>query len=492
MTMRFLVHSLLVLTLTGSGLWAQSNFGVSCPGSNGKDPLVSYPANAWMAFPSTGEAVSIVGGVPGAPAVLMIGRHPSGTVNFDLTGIGMPGCFQYVTPFKFLAVDGGVLDGNGAGTAILPVVPQGQEFSFQWIFLDAGAPRVLGVAASDGMVASMPSLQSAFRISSASLADPHVFTNQVVCTDITDSVFNPALNAFIDSDGNGDLLLDASLMFSFRPLDLNASEGIMDFVLPDCTSPIGTTVCSLPTTPEARTRYTNSQSICLDTEPGTTNWPVLTSTGGPCFVSDPVNLTLNLNGVVVPLQDAQIGGKYLGNPPTQITEGLIRGFLSESVADSTMLPPELPLIGGQSLASVLAGGVGNCSPTDARDLGPDGQTMGWWFYMNYTADAVEVSSEPAPMLSYATDVYPIWDGRNCTNCHGNAGGLTLSGSVGASYTEVLSQIDFQNPTSSEILTKPLHTSQGGVSHSGGSTFANTNDPDYQTILAWIIQGANNN
>ncbi|MHC5064423.1 MAG: hypothetical protein ACYTG5_10665 [Planctomycetota bacterium] len=490
--MRNLINPLLVLSLTASVLSAQSSFGVSCPGSNGKDPLVSYPANAWMAAPSTGEFVSIVDGVPGAPAVLMIGRHPSSTVNFDLTGIGMPGCFQYVTPFKFLAVNGGVLDGNGAGTAILPVVPLGQEFSFQWIFLDAGAPRVLGVSASDGMVASMPSVQSAFRISSATLADPHVFTNQVSCTDITDSVFNAAVNDSFGSDGNGDLLLDASLMFSFRPLDPNAGEGIMDFVLPDCTAPIGSTVCSLPTAPEARVRYTNSQSICIGTEPGTTNWPVTTSTSGPCFISDPVDLTLNLNGIMVPLQDAQIGGKYVGNPPTQITEGLIRGFLSESVAGSTTLPAELPLIGGQSLASVLAGGIGNCSPTDARDVGPDGQTMGWWFYMNYTAETVDVSSEPPPDISYANDIYPIWDNRNCTGCHGNAGGLTLSGSVAASYAEVIDVVDLQNPANSEILTKPLDPSQGGVSHNGGTYFATTSDPDYQKILAWIIKGAKNN
>ncbi len=97
---------------------------------------------------------------------------------------------------------------------------------------------------------------------------------------------------------------------------------------------------------------------------------------------------------------------------------------------------------------------------------------------------------PPTTLSYATDIKPIWAARNCTGCHGSSGGLTLSGTASASYTELSAgRLDLATPSNSLILKKPLTS---GVSHGGGKIFTSTSDADYQKILTWIQQGAPNN
>lgn len=111
-----------------------------------------------------------------------------------------------------------------------------------------------------------------------------------------------------------------------------------------------------------------------------------------------------------------------------------------------------------------------------------------------TAPPAPPTTPPTPgaALSYATDIYPIWQARSCTGCHGSSGGLTLSGSASATYAElfeVAGRVNLATPSSSLILTKPATL---GVSHGGGTRFASTSDADYQKILTWITQGALNN
>jgi hypothetical protein len=90
----------------------------------------------------------------------------------------------------------------------------------------------------------------------------------------------------------------------------------------------------------------------------------------------------------VPLTEARVGATYVGNPATNMVNGLLEGFISEADAEATIIPATIPVVGGQSLAAILPGGMGNCSTGDDRDLGPDGVTMGWWLYFNFTATQV--------------------------------------------------------------------------------------------------------
>ncbi|MHC5065271.1 MAG: hypothetical protein ACYTG5_14990 [Planctomycetota bacterium] len=390
--MNLAAKTLAISLSIAAGLAAQSNYGTACVGSNGKNSYLSYPASSWLATPSTGETVTLVDGVAGAPVILWFGRNPANVVNVDLTPIGMPGCFQLVNPMwtRNASAMGSIIGIDEKAEFPLPAAPFGEEFAFQALFLDTVQGRAIPVSASNGLIAKMPANQPTFRVDSVSLADPHPFIFQFICIDGS-SILNPALATFLTTDGDGDQLLDASLMFSFRPLDPSGSGGFIDFVLPDCTAPIGSTVCTLPSIPELRVSYSNqSAGNCLGVIGGTTDWPV-TTPSGPCFVSDPIDLVLDINGVVIPLQEAQIAGTYVGGAtPTAITDGLVRGFLPEVVANNTFIPASIPFVGGLSLANLFPGGANNCAQVDARDTGPDGQTQGWWVYVNYTASAVPV------------------------------------------------------------------------------------------------------
>ena len=64
----------------------------------------------------------------------------------------------------------------------------------------------------------------------------------------------------------------------------------------------------------------------------------------------------------------------------------MRGFISETDANNTILPASFPLVGGRPLSSLLPGGTGNCASYDDRDL--QGGVFGWWFYLNFPAAAV--------------------------------------------------------------------------------------------------------
>ena len=85
----------------------------------------------------------------------------------------------------------------------------------------------------------------------------------------------------------------------------------------------------------------------------------------------------------VRLTEARIGAAYVGSPAGNLVTGLLMGFISETVANATILPSNLPLVGGQPLSSLLPGGTNNCSPSSDLDI--NAGVRGWWFYMNFTA-----------------------------------------------------------------------------------------------------------
>ena len=89
-------------------------------------------------------------------------------------------------------------------------------------------------------------------------------------------------------------------------------------------------------------------------------------------------------------------------------------------------------------------------------------------------------------LSFATDAYPLLS--VCKNCHvsgGAASGTSLlfSGNAATDYPTVLSFVDTSAPASSRLLSKV-----SGNGHGGGTIYA-AGSPEYQTLLAWIQQGA---
>ena len=120
-----------------------------------------------------------------------------------------------------------------------------------------------------------------------------------------------------------------------------------------------------------------------------TRWPEVAAV--ETRITAPVSLTITLSGIPVPLRDARLAATYSGNPAQTVLNGLLMGFISETDADNTILPANLPLIGGKPLSIVLPGGdpAGpdrNCATFSDKDT--NNGVVGWWFYLNFSAAKV--------------------------------------------------------------------------------------------------------
>ncbi|MCA8942932.1 MAG: hypothetical protein KDB80_10270, partial [Planctomycetes bacterium] len=183
-----------------------------------------------------------------------------------------------------------------------------------------------------------------------------------------------------------------SFLMLFRPLDTGVAGGTLEMVAGNCTDPVATTQCTIDSAfLSARTDFANGTNGCISVVPGSTSGysPGISvpTNGNACFSSTATDISLSILGIPLPLQDVQIGGEFTGgNPPTGITNGLIKGFVPETVADSIILPADSPVGANQPLSSLLIGGSGNCDPGDDRDT--YNSVVGWWVYLNYTAAAV--------------------------------------------------------------------------------------------------------
>lgn len=126
-----------------------------------------------------------------------------------------------------------------------------------------------------------------------------------------------------------------------------------------------------------------------------------------------------------------------------------------------------------------------------------------------TLAKVVVNDGEAPDLpvdvSFSADVAPIFLARGCVNCHDGGGigkdlgGLHLNGAPDKMYKELATEIseihqiirvDLETPENSLMLTMPSREDPPDAHPN--VTFASSADPDYQTILAWIQEGALNN
>lgn len=240
------------------------------------------------------------------------------------------------------------------------------------------------------------------RFSDLDLRDPHLFVPIPVigCFDFTDQAlplglgpsFNAQTETLITTDGDGDTFLDLSLLLQFRPLDPLASGARLDLANGLCTAPMAGTSCTLDTTSIPQTAAYDGQAAgtCLAALAGTTSGytPAVGSTSAPCFVTSARPISLTLNGLPLPLRSFQLAGTFTG-APVSLANGLLRGFLRETDANTVLLPADLPIVGGQPLSVLLPGGTGNCAPGDDRDTHEG--VSGWWFYLAWPAEGVGFS-----------------------------------------------------------------------------------------------------
>jgi hypothetical protein len=249
------------------------------------------------------------------------------------------------------------------------------------------------------------------------IRDPHLWADVAGgCRDVTNTVtvviftvdgVNPLLQDNIRTDGDSpaDGLLDLSIVETFSPLVQTAGATTMTRVtFPECTTPYTATMCTLPVDADrtATVVATNqgAGATCLGTLPMTTRYtfPVPTApTGGTCYSAAAGTIMFDLGGIPITLASASIGGRYFGAPATEIRDGLIRGFISYAQAQATIIPEGTTgqaAIDGEPLSSLLRttstggstpGGCGSSTTASDLDVGPDGTTPGWWFYLNFAA-----------------------------------------------------------------------------------------------------------
>jgi hypothetical protein len=259
-----------------------------------------------------------------------------------------------------------------------------------FIALAGATPTALGVSPS--LIFSDAFEPVNYRFTSLYLRDPHVWVNFLGCHDVTDSALvgfsvNGQLQTNIQTDGNADGFYDLSYLQRLYPLDENdGAVGAANFVSANCSTTTGACAAdgSLPLL-SMYTSHTTGQ--CLGVIGGTTVHlysPIVTEASAPCFATSPVNVTLNLGGIPVVLNNARIGATY--SDPTHLTNGLLTGFISQTDANNTILPATLPLIGGMPLSALLPGGTGNCAAFSDKDT--IGGVTGWQFYLNFDATRV--------------------------------------------------------------------------------------------------------
>ncbi len=267
-----------------------------------------------------------------------------------------------------------------------------------------------GTTPGDGCDDLCLSEPTAFRASELYLREPHVFALivDILCLDITDMPLdqcglNCELQSSISSDTDADGLLDLNVLTVFRPL---VAPGVptttADFLIGECTVAME---CSPGPTPDIFTRAITNHPPggpdCLGPLAGTLHAPPYTptfsSTPAPCGRSEPGPLTLSLSGLDLQFSHAEIAAMYVGDPATDLASGLIRAFMTEADADATIIPATLPFVAGLPLSQILPGGTNNCEcdhgviPGGCQsdiDVGPDGVTLGWYFYFEFRAEAV--------------------------------------------------------------------------------------------------------
>lgn len=129
----------------------------------------------------------------------------------------------------------------------------------------------------------------------------------------------------------------------------------------------------------------------------------------------------------------------------------------------------------QSLISVYQGGVTLVDLEVVNNGGPDPEP------------------DPENVIDYATQIHPIWNKFGCAGCHNDDPGAAAYATglffinedpeaVWYNLTNRPNVVNVQYPDQSYLLTYPLY--EDPPNHPNAS-FADTNDPDYLAVLAWI-------
>ena len=348
---------------------------------------------------STG-AIGRVAPAPTGPAVPTVPAAPTGLATDP------PSTAPDTTPVVTgVAESGSTVELFASGNCTGPVVASGPAAAFaspgfEITVVPGVATRLSARAvnpAGGASACSAPVLyeafgnRAAFRFTDLDLRDPHVWVNigfgVIDITDTSTIGINDGLQENLTTDEDKDGFLDMSPVNLFDPFDQGAPTMPAHMALGAVCAAPPQVVCGPGASTITPTTATNaSAGTCLDVLADTTTAsyaPEVTTPTAPCFATDEMTVTLDLAGLPVTLEAMRVAATYDGDPATEETNGLVRGFLSEAVADATIIPAGYPLVENKPLSSLFPGGKDNPSPLD--DLDTRAGVSGWWIYLNFTA-----------------------------------------------------------------------------------------------------------
>lgn len=229
---------------------------------------------------------------------------------------------------------------------------------------------------------------AAFRATSLSILDPHLFARAppglCMCVDLT-SFLNSGF-----AGGISDRTLN--LVTVFERFDPTAEDNPVE-LWPDATCDAATGCRPDDFAPtRAVARWTMAgDAPCYAADPATLNpgYPSPPAPMPPCFATDPSPFALFVDGQEIPLLEARVAARLEGD---RFVDGVLVGYMTAASVMGEPLTHDA-LCSPITLWDGLPGG-GSCSSGDDRDAGPGGVADGWWLYAAVEAAPVAWTAAP--------------------------------------------------------------------------------------------------
>ncbi len=233
---------------------------------------------------------------------------------------------------------------------------------------------------------------------------------------------------------------------------------------------------------------------------------VRTNTGAGCHVADPKgnafgNLDLTSYDGVNRRRDLLLDyGPYL--QPSMLVKNVPPYQVTVALWDGTKVPvtTDIKHTGGSildptaSAYQTLRRWIENGATVDNTGVPPVNISMSPCSHVIPSADGFDPNTDPttADYATFVAEANPVFNSCSAGNCHGtsvNALYLTCGATPQEIRWNYFAAVDYlaATPEQSEIVRRPLASSQGGSYHEGGPLFASISDPRYAALVQWAGQ-----
>lgn len=315
----------------------------------------------------------------------------------------------------------------------------------------------------------------------------------VSCSDLGDpEVLEPILHVDVDSLAFGEVTVDTDQSRSLSIINLGEGDLEVTASLQDPGSSFSVTPAGLQTitagdTLDLTITFSPETAIAHDAT-------IRLSSNDP--TTPELSVQLSGMGTLAPVPGINVAPASLDFGTVAVGADSSQSFVINSIGTADLSVTAITLTGDQyslikeDQPSVITPGS-SLSVTVVYTPDTDGQATGMVEIVSdgsQTPPVVSLSGEGQTLVSYASEVQPIFD-ANCAGCHGSNGGLNLS-----SYSSLMAGTSNNGPVvtpgdgANSYLVRKLKGDGVGVMPPSGSLSSAT----IQTIEDWIDQGAQNN